>query len=912
MRRVSPVVIASAALVIAVTVAACTDRSASTEPAQQFTRGVATTLATCPSAAELEATVNTVFIEGSPNAQSALGKLNNMVKQYTNGDIAGAQDQARNIIRFLRLKWSELAHQELIPGLIDGLECFTGITTDSYIVVPTGETQTLVTDAGSAGMQLPPNAVSEPTLVTFDVLPAPPALPGDFMLDVYDRFVNVTQESGVANALLVNVTVAVCPNLPVGMSDEAKNHLRLGHWKSAAFETAGFEVTPRAADVSFMPCAITPTGDTGSGWMGSLLRTVRSYFAGEAELFSGGVGGTAGSFSPFGVVDDQLLLSGGVGGTAGSFLRAAPDETDAAPDATRVQAPVTETSKQWTRRAPATATAGEGVILFQTAGECTTGVVATAVSPECRPGLKLTTRLGKPVVGVSVTFTIGEGGGKTALEPCDGAIDAVAVTATTNEFGKAGACWTLGAKGTNTITAAVTGGLPVGVHLTQDLLTWTMTAKAPTVTTVTCEPTVLPYTGADLAPCKAETSDGASVVTPTPVVVYENNRNVGIATATATFAGDAVHNASSGTATFEITKAPSTTTVSFEPGPYEYRASAFTATAAVSGAGGVTGTAVITYSGNCLNVTVPNGCTATAAYAGDPNHEASADTLSITIEPKPATIRAQNADMTYGDAIPALTAEITGLLGADVLNFTLSTTASATSGAGTYPINVSLGTNPNYAVTAAPATLTVLKRPLTATAGSGSMLLNGPMPTMPCVVTNLAADVSPKCTTVVGLPLMPGTNITTPQVEPLNPANYTWANLIPGTLQVNFVQVGCFSSPIYSVMPPTKSAQRKGSNVPVKCGLFDANGTAVVTATGDLRVEDRGIDSLTAPTKEGTQAFPDDLTTPWGLNVFSVSKGGNYSFGLDTSSPKFEAGHYYYVIARWSDGSRTMGWFLLK
>lgn len=908
MRRVSPVVIVSAALVIAVAVAACSDRSASTEPAQRIARGTVLEQTACPSAAALEETVNTVFIAGSPNARSALGKLDNMVKQYTSGDIAGAQDQARNIIRFLRLKWSELANQDLIPGLIDGLECFTGITSDSYIVAPSNVQQVLVTDGGEAGMQLPPNAVSEPTLITLDVLPEPPALPGDFMLDVYDRFVNVTQESGVANALLVNVTVAVCPTLPDGMSDEAKKHLRLGHWKSAAFETAGFEVTPRAADVSFMPCA---TGSTDSGLMRGLLRTVRSFFDGEVEAFSGGVGGTAGSFSPFGVVDDELSFSGGVGGTAGSFLRASPDEPGAAPDAAQVKAPVTETSKQGRLRASAKATSEEGVILFSTAVDCTTGAVGTAVSPECRPGVKLTTRLGKPLVDVSVTFTIGQGGGKTALEPCVGTIEAGAVTATTNEVGKAGACWTLGAKGTNTITAAVTGGLPVGVHLTQNALTWTMTAKAPTITTVTCEPTELTYTGADLAPCTAETSDGASVVA-TPVVVYKNNRNAGEATATATFAGDAVHNASSGTANFTITKAPSSTTVSFEADPYVYRASAFTATAAVSGVGEVNGTASITYSGDCVNVTAPNGCTATAVYGGDLNHEASADSRSITIEPKPATIDAGNADMTYGDPLPRLTAEITGVLGADVLHFTLSTTASDTARAGTYPITVSLGTNPNYSVAQVPATLTVGKRPLTATAGSGSMLLGGTLPAMPCVITNLAADVTPQCTTVVGLPVMPGANVTTPQVAPLNPANYTWAHLVSGELRVNFVQVDCFSSPIYSVMPTTKSAQRKGSNVPVKCGLFDANGNAVVTATGDLRVEDRGTDAVTAPTVEGTQVFPDDPVMPWGLNVFSASKGGNYSFGLDTSMPKFVAGHIYYVIARWSDGSFTKGWFLLK
>jgi hypothetical protein len=71
--------------------------------------------------------------------------------------------------------------------------------------------------------------------------------------------------------------------------------------------------------------------------------------------------------------------------------------------------------------------------------------------------------------------------------------------------------------------------------------------------------------------------------------------------------------------------------VTFEAGPYVYRGSAFTATAAVSGDGVVTGSPSVTYTGDCQNVTVANGCTATATYAGDANHNGSSDAKSITV-----------------------------------------------------------------------------------------------------------------------------------------------------------------------------------------------------------------------------------------------------------------------------------------
>ena len=94
----------------------------------------------------------------------------------------------------------------------------------------------------------------------------------------------------------------------------------------------------------------------------------------------------------------------------------------------------------------------------------------------------------------------------------------------------------------------------------------------------------------------------------------------------------------------------------------------------------------------------------------------------------------------------------------------------------------------------------------------------------------------------------------------------------------------------------------------VKCRLVDANGRPVVTARGNLLVQDMGT--------SGTAA---SATVYSGTNVFSVtndgdfdSEDGYYTYVLSTSPIGFASGHYYLVTASWNDGSTTKGWIYLR
>ena len=254
--------------------------------------------------------------------------------------------------------------------------------------------------------------------------------------------------------------------------------------------------------------------------------------------------------------------------------------------------------------------------------------------------------------------------------------------------------------------------------------------KASSTVTVSC-PASATYSGAKIAPCTAAYS-GAGGLSGTLTPSYTNNTNVGTATASASYAGDANHDGSSNSANFEITKASSTVTVSFEAGPYVYRSSAFTAAASVTGIGGLSEPASVVYIGDCTNVTSANGCAAAATYAGDANHTGSSDSKSITIGKASQTITfSALLNKTPGDADFTVSAPASSGLS---VGFTASGQCTVTgstvhiTGAGSCTITASQGGDSNFdaasdvsqtfTIGAAPATHFALSSSVSGTPGT--------------------------------------------------------------------------------------------------------------------------------------------------------------------------------------------------
>ncbi|HBV99328.1 MAG TPA: hypothetical protein DEF36_20105, partial [Desulfotomaculum sp.] len=122
-----------------------------------------------------------------------------------------------------------------------------------------------------------------------------------------------------------------------------------------------------------------------------------------------------------------------------------------------------------------------------------------------------------------------------------------------------------------------------------------------------------------------------------------------------------------------------------------------------------------------------------ASFAGDPVYAASSGSAMLTVSPAPLTVTANNKTKVYGSANPAFTASYSGfVLGQDpsILGgtLTLTTPATASSGAGSYAVTPSGLTSVNYAITFVDGTLTVNPAPLTITADNKAKTYGDPNP----------------------------------------------------------------------------------------------------------------------------------------------------------------------------------------
>src|SRR5207245_2320847 len=119
----------------------------------------------------------------------------------------------------------------------------------------------------------------------------------------------------------------------------------------------------------------------------------------------------------------------------------------------------------------------------------------------------------------------------------------------------------------------------------------------------------------------------------------------------------------------------------------------------------------------------------------NPNYSITPSNGTLTVNQRPATVKADDKSKNYGDANPALTATVTGTVNGDTLNYTLATTAPQVSSVGPYPISVTLGSNPNYSITPSNGTLTVNQRPATVKADDKSKNYGDSNPALTATVT---------------------------------------------------------------------------------------------------------------------------------------------------------------------------------
>ena len=210
---------------------------------------------------------------------------------------------------------------------------------------------------------------------------------------------------------------------------------------------------------------------------------------------------------------------------------------------------------------------------------------------------------------------------------------------------------------------------------------------------------------------------------------------------------------------------------------------------------------------------------------------------TLTVDPAPLTITANNLNMTYGGTVPALTVSYTGFVNGDgsgslTTQPVLTTTASSLSTPGTYPINFLLGAiDPNYTISYNVGTMTVGKAILTVTADNQTMPLGGPLPTLTISYSGFvnldnasSLTTQPTATTIATAASGAGTYPITPGGG--SASNYSF-NYVNGILTVGKAVLTITANPAGSVYG---AALVSGSSLTVSySGFVNGDGPASLT-----------------------------------------------------------------------------------
>ena len=431
---------------------------------------------------------------------------------------------------------------------------------------------------------------------------------------------------------------------------------------------------------------------------------------------------------------------------------------------------------------------------------------------------------------------------------------------------------------------------------------------------MTC-PASVTYDGSAQEPCTA-TVVGAGGLSQSLTVSYANNTNVGTATASASYAGDANHAGSSGSGSFEIGKAASMTVVTVAGGAsFTYDGNAHPATVLVTGAGGLNLTPDPEYScGHAPKDVADSGCTASFTYLGDANHYGSTDSKTYTITQATPTVNVVGGTFTYdGNPHPA-TATATGVGGAVVSgSFTFTYTpgessAPVNAAATAYSVSASFtSTDPNYTNATSSGSITINKKPITVTADAKSKIFGKPDPAL----------------TYTFAPALLNGDSFSGVLSRVSGENVGQYDILLGSLTAgsnyNLIYVGAkltinpwYITGFYQPVAMTTGAAtvyntiKGGSTVPLKFNVYEAQGGTERTSTADINGFTVNPASCTSDAVED----PVDFTTTGGTSLRYDADGKQFIQNWQT--PK-GAGKCYRVTMTTSDGtSKIQAYFKTK
>jgi Bacterial Ig-like domain (group 3)/MBG domain (YGX type)/Putative Ig domain len=302
---------------------------------------------------------------------------------------------------------------------------------------------------------------------------------------------------------------------------------------------------------------------------------------------------------------------------------------------------------------------------------------------------------------------------------------------------------------TGLISGAITSTGTFGISLSATngdgtgSATLSLTVAEPSTPTITwATPAAISY-GTALSATELDASasvPGAFAYSPSAGTVL----GAGTQTLSVTFTPTDTVDYTTATQTVQLTVSKASQTITFSmPATASYGGSPIALTATGGSSGNPVTFSVVsgpgTISGSALTITGSGTIQVAANQAGNANYLAATQvTQAIVVTTGTLTVAANNATRTYGTANPAFTGTVTGALNGDTFTESFSTTATTTSGVGTYAIIPGVaGSNlAAYSVTIQNGTLTVTQAGTTISLGASSTSINAGAP------LTLAANVA--------------------------------------------------------------------------------------------------------------------------------------------------------------------------
>jgi hypothetical protein len=296
----------------------------------------------------------------------------------------------------------------------------------------------------------------------------------------------------------------------------------------------------------------------------------------------------------------------------------------------------------------------------------------------------------------------------------------------------------------------------------------------------------------------------------------------------------------------------------------------------------------------------------TASGALDANYTINYVAGTLTVSPAGLTITANNQSKAYGAALPVLTVSYSGFVNGDTAASlttppAVTTTGTASSAVGTYPITASGAVDANYTISYVPGTLTVSPVALVVTANDASRVYGATNPVFTGTITGLqnGDNITATYATTATVSSPVGTYSITPTlVDPSGKLNNYTMSSTSGTLRISEANSD-------TVVTSSQNPSLYGSNVTFTVTVTPTEPTTA-TPRGSVRFYANGIALGGSVALSGGVASLGTAVLPVGTNVVGAAYLGDGNYLVSSNSLAQMVSSVALVVTA-NDASRAYG-----